>query len=271
MASNLGCIGLQPESEDGLLDLLNAVESAMRPVGRTDGGADVLQWTDESGARLTLTVSGDDIVDLVPSFAARTGVSLGGAQRQGEYVVADVLDAEGEQTTRLLCELEQAAFLPADGASGAAALTVFGLDVSVHADESAFATSDDSVATPGDPRPRPAELPPGFPWPPRLAAESFASLGLFDGSSDSGRTDAEPYARVTARVTEVETRTNSRTGQQFHAVQASCRGMDLVVCLAAADHPAPSEGNIVSGITYVVASLPSLWPSAGRDQKSRAR
>lgn len=231
MASNLGCIGLQPASEGSLLEVLNEVESQMRPMGRTADGAQVLQWTDSSGARLTLTVSGDDIVDMVPSFAGRTGLSLAGLRHQDDFVAADVLDDDGTVTTQLLCDLEQRPFLDHTGAAGAAALTAFGLDVRVQA---------------------------------KGPGESFRSLGLFEGG------DAEPYARLSAHVVESETRTNSRTSQQFHAVQARCSGLDLVLCLAAADHPTPPAlGDVVEGITYLVASLPSLWPTAAaRRQRS---
>lgn len=266
MASNLGCIGLQPESDDALLAVLNSVETELRKMAVTDDGTELLQWTDESGARLTLAVRGEDIVDLVPSFAGATGVALAGLARQGEYVAADVLDDAGELATRLLCELEQSHVLTDDGPSGAAALTAFGVDVTIHADEAAFAASDDSLLTPGDVQERPAELPAGAPWPPRLAPESFYSFGVFAEDTP----DAEPYARMSARVVDAQTRTNSRTQQQFHAVQVTCTGMDLVLCLAASDHPAPPEpGNIVSGITYLSASVPSLWPSAKARRESR--
>jgi hypothetical protein len=266
MASNLGCIGLQPESEDGLLTLLNAVEGSMRPLGRTDQGAEVLQWTDDSGARLTLTVSGDDIVDLVPSYAGPTGVSLAGATRHGDFVAADVLDGDGELTTRLLCELEQRAFLPADGASGAAALTAFGLDVAVHPSEAAFTASDDSLLTPRESAGAAASGAGAA----RLAPESFISLGLFGTAGSQG--DAEPYARLSGRVTSTGTRTNSRTGQRFHAVGVQSIGMRLTVCLAATDHPTPpASGSVVSGIVYLAASMPSLWPSAQRDRPTTRR
>lgn len=231
MASNLGCIGLQPASEGSLLEVLNQVESQMRPMGRTSDGAQVLQWTDESGARLTLTVAGDDIVDLVPSFAGRTGPSLARLRHQDDFVAADVLDDDGAVAAQLLCDLEQRPFLGEEGAFGAAALTAFGLDVSVQGGRT---------------------------------GESFRSLGLFEGG------DAEPYARVSAHVVESQTRTNTRTGQDFHAVQVRCHGMDLVLCLAAADHPTPPAlGDTVSGVVYVVASLPSLWPTAAARRHQR--
>lgn len=268
MASNLGCIGLQPESDDSLLALLNAVETALRKLAVTDDGTEVLQWTDESGARLTLAVRGEDIVDLVPSFAGATGVSLAGLSRQGEYVAADVLDGEGQMATRVLCELEQVHVLPDDGPSGAAALTAFGVEVAVHADAAAFAASDDSLLTPGDVPERPADLPEDAPWPPRIAPESFFSFGVL--AQDDA--DAEPYARMSGRVVEVETRTNTRTEQAFHAVQVTCAGLHLVLCLAASEHPAPpATGNIVSGIVYLSASVPSLWPSPERTRQPRGR
>jgi hypothetical protein len=46
-----------------------------------------------------------------------------------------VVDEEGDLLTRLACELEQ---WRAGGSGGLAAITAFGLDVTVHADESAF-------------------------------------------------------------------------------------------------------------------------------------
>jgi hypothetical protein len=94
-------------------------------------------------------------------------------------------------------------------------------------------------------------------WPLRKAAESFVSYGLF-GEPEG----AEPYAMLSGTVLSTETHTVALTGQTFHVARTASVGMEVDVCLAAADHPeAPPVGGIVTGTVYLVASVDSLWPA----------
>ena len=223
------------------------------------GGTTTLRWADPSGARLTVGVTAEgEPADLVPSYAGVPGVRLSGltlADDQGT-VSADVVDEDGELCTRLAGDLEQWRTLvgAAESAAGLACVTALGLDVTVHADEAAFAASDASVM--GDPAaPRPDDLDPDSPWPVRQAAESFFPYGLFGDTPHA-------HAGVAGRVLTADTRVVELTGQAFHAVRLSLAslGMELDLCLAAADHPAPPvPGNIVHGTVYLVVSVDGLW------------
>jgi hypothetical protein len=267
MTSNLDCVGLGVADGDALSTLVQQVWPAMEEKGMA-GGATSLRWTDPSGARLSVGVTAEgELADLVPSYAGVPGVRLSGLTLADDHgtATADVVDAEGELCTRLACDLEQWRALvgAAESAAGLATVTALGLDVTVHADEAAFAASDASVM--GDPAaPRPDDLDPGSPWPLRQAAESFLPYGLFGDT-------AHPHAGVAGRVARSETRVVEQTGQTFHAVRLSSLGMELDLCLAATDHPTPpTPGNIVHGTVYLVASLEELWtPPAAEPRRRR--
>lgn len=257
MSSTLACVGLAVAGPEGFEELLARALPHAVPVGEGPG-YEYHRWTDESGARLTIRARDGDPDHAVPSFAGVPGVRLSGVAAVTGYLAsADVLGSDGEMSTRLLCELEQSPFLEIDPISGDAAVTAFGVDVLVYVDEAAYDASDDSLLEPtkkGEPRPE--NLPEFMAWPLRKAAESFVSYGLFGEPSQ-----AEPYAMLSGTVVSAATRTVSLTGQTFHVARTASVGMEVDVCLAAADHPvAPPVGGIVTGTVYLVASVDSLWP-----------
>jgi hypothetical protein len=257
VSSTLACVGLGVSGPGDFEDLLARALPLAVPVGEGPG-YEYHRWTDESGARLTIRARDGDPDYAVPSFAGVPGVRLSGVTAVTGYLAsADVLGIDDEVSTRLLCELEQSPFLEIDPVSGDAAVTAFGVDVRVHVDDAAYEASDDSLLEPTKKdEPRPESLPELMRWPLRKAAESFVSYGLFGEPAG-----AEPYAMLSGTVLSAETHTVALTGQTFHVARAASVGMEVDVCLAAADHPeAPPVGGIVTGTVYLVASVESLWP-----------
>lgn len=247
MTSNLDCLGLGVPDEAALFALAEQAVATGSVVHVADG-VTTHRWTDDAGARLSLGIADDALLDLIPSYAGAAATRLVDIARLGDdgLVSGDVVDADGELLTRLACDLEQWRALPAAGASGTVSLTGFGLDVSVHADEAAFASSPASL------------LDPAAPDSARFAAESFLSYGLFDPANGA-------HARVTGLVGDVRTAQVAATGQTFHAVALALDGlgMRIDVCLAGADWPtAPAPGSVLAGTVYLVASLDELWEGA---------
>ena len=190
VTSNLRCLGLDTESQADLEALVRGVFPATVRVGETDGVV-ACRWTDDSGARLTLGIRDDTVADLVPSYDARPGVRVAGMSLLAdEIVAADVVDADGELLTRMACELEQWRCLGDGAVTGTAAVTAFGIEVSVHADETAY------------------------------AGESFVSYGLFSGE---GRSEPHAYAQLSGVVLAGSTKLNTRTSAAFHVAQGPQR------------------------------------------------
>lgn len=250
MTSNLACVGLGVADEGDLFRLAEEAVEAGDVVHEADGVA-TYRWTDPSGARLSLGISGDELVDLLPSYDGTASTRLTGITRVGDegLVAADVVDEAGELLTRLACDLEQWRALPPGGASGTVSMTAFGVEVTLHEDVAAFAASPASLLDPTSPDGH------------RLAAESFLSYGIFDPANGA-------HARVSGVVAQARTATVEATGQTFHAVGVSVDavGLWLDVCLPAGDWPvAPRPGNVLAGTVYLVASLEELWtPSPSR-------
>ena len=242
MVSNLECVGLAVPDKEALMLLAEDAVALGDLRDRSDGVASY-RWTDRSGARLTVGIVDDQLRDLVPSYAGVAATRLAGITRLDDdgLVAADVVDEQGELLTRLACELEQ---WRAGGTDGLAALTGFVLDVTVHADEPAFAASDASRLGAGSDQ--------------RMAAESFLSYGLFGEQHD-------PFAWVSGIVTDARTARTESTGQLFHVARTSVGslGMWVDVCLSGSDWPAaPEPGNVVSGTVHLVASIEEWWSEA---------
>jgi hypothetical protein len=247
MVSNLECVGLGVPDQETLLLLAEDAVAEGELRDRTDGVASY-RWTDRSGARLTVGILDDQLRDLLPSYAGVAATRLAGITRLDDdgLVAADVVDEDGELLTRLACELEQ---WRAGGSEGLAAITGFGLDVTVHADEAAFAASDASRLGGGSEQ--------------RMAAESFLSYGLFGEQPD-------PYAWVSGVVTDSRTARTESTGQLFHVARTSVAslGMWVDVCLSGSDWPAaPEPGNVVAGTVHLVASIEEWWAQARGAQR----
>ena len=259
MASTLGCIGLDVSDTD---DLVRFVERVAPTVRAVSGRVITISYIDASGARLTVGLREGDAVDMVPSFDAPLGARLSGLSILGEVATADVLE-DGELLTRLVGDLEQRPVLLAATESGAtsrdahwpAAVVALGTEMEIHADATAFGSSDASIlAQPETGR-----------EPHRWGPTSFVSYGLF------GSGDTDPYAFLAGIVLDAETRTNQMSGQVFHVARVQTAGFTASICLAASEHPvAPLTGNVVAGRCYLVVDVPDLW-SLGAPTPRRRR
>ncbi|MFD2767075.1 hypothetical protein [Micromonospora eburnea] len=263
MTSNLDCVGLGVTDRAGMRRLVDIALAGAERLGEADG-VSVLRWQDPSGARLVLGVRGDEVVDLLPSYAGTPGARLADVRAVNEDVaVADVLDDGGEQATMLAAELEQRRLLPAatGPVGGLACVVALGVDVAVYADAEAFAASDASLVgdrdDPGDPPAHVVEQ--GWPWPPRMATESFVSYGVFGEPAQ-----AQAYARLNGTVLGAEPRTVTATGQRFVAARVRTAGFEADVCLPAGDAGGvPQPGNVVAGTVFLVGSLPVPTAAGG--------
>lgn len=245
MSSTLGCLGL-PMDDEAQLDALIQRLLPDAPVIAEHEGYEARRWTDTSGASLTMTVRDGVLMDLVPSYVAQVGARLGRLSANGSCVTADVLE-DGRPATRIACELAQSLIAVAP-AEVDASVTALGIDVTVHADATAFACSDASLlggsggTTPGE-------------EPARFDAESVLAYGLF-GNGDI----IEPLAVVCGTVLSSRSFVNAETEQRFHTARIRTVGFTATVCLDAHDHPtAPAPGNVVAGICYLVVDVPTLW------------
>lgn len=242
MSSTLGCIGLGVTDESVLASLIDRLLPDATLVAE-DQGLTAMRWRDTSGASLTLTVRGEELLDLVPSYVAQMGVRLGGLAPYGGYVCADVLE-HGETVTRIACDLAQSLISEAP-VQVDASVTALGVEMSLHADETAFAASDASIL---------GERVEGT-EPTRYAAESLLAYGLLGKPEE-----AEPFAFLSGTVLSSMTQTNAATGQTFHAVRVRTVGFTATVCLSSAEHPiAPEPGNVIAGTCYLVLDVPTLW------------
>jgi hypothetical protein len=167
--------------------------------------------------------------------------------------MVDVLDEAGEVATRAAIDLEQGELAARQSTAQAASVVAFGNAVRVHASEEAFAGSPDSLlapdAEPSEPPPHFAER--GWPWPPRVAPESFMSYGAF-ASAGAAVADARMYGSVVS----AERHSNAQTGEPFVVARTRTAGMELDLCLeAAADGSIPQPGQVIGGDVYLVASF----------------
>jgi hypothetical protein len=265
VASNLECVGLGVADRNGLHRLVNRALADARQMG-TAGSVTVLRWEDPSGARLVIGMRDREILEYLPSFAGEPGARLGGVRMANDEVaIADVVDEDGEQATMIAVELEERRLLPASAgaAAGLASVVALGVDVTVHAGAEAFAASDASLLSsdggdPGEPPPHVVER--GMPWPPRMAAESLISYGVFGPAEQ-----AQAYARLNGTVLHAGRRTVAATGQQFVTARVRTVGLDLDLCLPAG--PVPEPGNVIGGTVFLVASLP--FPTNPADGANR--
>lgn len=260
MTSNLSCVGLGISDDSELAGLVARLDDVTL-LGET-GTAKVTRWQDASGARLVVTYDRDGF-DITPSFAGEPGARLAGVTALNDDVVsAAVVDEDGEQLTGMAFELEQRRFLTDDHVTGYAGITALGVDVTVHADEAAFAASDASLLQPAgsaDSAPPAEFVERGWPWPPRMASESFLSYGIFGEPAD-----ASAYARLAGTVLHARQHTVALTGQEFVAARVRTAGFEATVCMAAADHPAvPQVGEIIAGTVFLVACLDAIRPGPG--------
>ncbi|GIF97938.1 hypothetical protein [Catellatospora citrea] len=262
MASNLECVGLGVSDGDGLSALIGEALERAELLGEV-AGTSVHAWQDPSGARLVVSTQERTVKDLLPSYAGTPGARLAGLHAvNDEVAVAHVVDADGETLTMLAVEVEQRRLLSAgkQPVDAEAAVVALGVDVTVHADEAAFAASDASLLSPGsEPGEPPAHVvEQGHPWPPRMGPESFISYGVFGPPEQ-----AEAYARLHGTVLSAQRRTVALTGGSFVVARVRTVGFEVDLCLAATDAAElPRPGNVIGGTVFLVASVPALAAAA---------
>jgi hypothetical protein len=269
MCSNLACIGMEVANRDEFRRIVGLACQRATPLGERAGNR-VLRWQDDDGACLVLVIDrSSNLVALTPSFASEPGAVLASLKHANdECWTADVM-VDGEQATALAVDLEQSALLdPAADVGGRAAVVALAADVEVLATLAAFEASrvsllDPDADDPGEPPAHYTEN--GWPWPPRMAAESFISFGVFGDASQ-----AQPTARLNGTVLRSSTRRNSLTGSAFHVARVRTTGFEVDMCFAASDHPQPPPpGAIVAGTVYLVAALESQPAPDGPTAPSR--
>jgi hypothetical protein len=230
----------------------------------------VLRWEDPSGARLILGVTDTDVPDLLPSFAGPVQARLANIRIvNDDVVVAAVVDETGEQLTSAALEVEQRRLLsgrPVEHAS--AAISALGVEVAVFDSTATFEESDASLL---DRESSESEAPAhyvenGWKWPPRVAANSFISYGVFN-EGDA----ATAHARLSGVVRSSERRTVVETGQEVVVAVVETAGFDVTVCLEGSAHRDPPVGGVISGTVFLVASLDDLPTQRASRWSSRRR
>jgi hypothetical protein len=256
VTSALACVGLEVSDETGLDWLVTSAHRAVREIGVFDG-VHVGRWQDDSGAALILGWRSGELLDFIPAYTATRGGLLSDCHLINESVAAaTVVDAGGRQLTAMAFEAEQYRQLQALGeqAGGPARITALGVDVQVHPDADAFAASPGSQLDPAadpDQGPPPHYRARGWPWPPRLAAESFISYGVFADPAQ-----ARPRARLSGTVLEAGQHVCALTGQPFTVAAVRTAGFEADLCLAGSEHPGlPAPGNIISGTVVLSAAI----------------
>ncbi len=256
VTSALACVGLEVSDETGLDWLVTSAHRAVRETGVFDG-VHVGRWQDGSGAALILGWRSGELLDFIPAYTATRGGLLSDCHLINESVAAaKVVDAGGRQLTAMAFEAEQYRQLRALGepAGGPARITALGVDVQVHPDADAFAASPGSQLDPAadpDQEPPPHYREQGWPWPPRLAAESFITYGVFADPAQ-----ARPRARLSGTVLEAGQHVCALTGQPFTVAAVRTAGFEADLCLAGTEHPGlPAPGNIISGTVVLSAAI----------------
>ncbi len=235
-------------------------------------GVRVGRWQDDSGAALILGWRSGELLDFIPAYTATSGGLLSDCHLINESVAAAaVVDADGRQLTAMAFEAGQYRQLRALGrrVSGPARITALGIDVQIHPDADAFAASRGSQL---DPSADPAREPPphyrekGWTWPPRLAAESFISYGVFADPAQ-----ARPHGRLSGTVLQAGQHVCALTGQPFTVAAVRTAGFETDLCLAGSEHPGlPAPGNIISGTVVLTAAIDAPSRTARRHERRRA-
>ncbi len=263
MSSNLSCIGFPVADKDALASLVSAIFPEATPIGHADG-VDIARWEDaSSGARLVLGVDHGSLVDLLPSLASRVSTHLGGLRgANDEVATAAVLADDGDQLTSVALELEQRRLLGTRVIEHVdAAIVAFAQAVTIHPDVETFEASRDSLVDPNvDTESEPPRFAQGITWPPRMAPESFISVGVF-----GDRAQSAAVARLNGTILTAGRRTNTYTRQPFIVARVRTAGFEADVCLNSDEHPnTPRPGQILAGYVFLVGSAPALEPAAER-------
>lgn len=255
-------------SQEQLDSLLEQVLPTAVILGES-GGVQTLRWEDPAGARLVLTMRGNELLSLVPSWRSETAVTLRTVTRLNEDICAGGVFDGDEQLTAMAFEFEQRHLISAGGPWDMTMhLVALGQAVTLHRDAESFASSDDSLLDADDSSSEPpAEfVAQGWPWPPRMATESFISYGVFGDPAE-----AQATARLSGTVLSAAMNTVERTGQSVVTTVVRSAGFTATACLSATEHPEPpAPGSVLSGEVFLVASAAQVSPRrAGWRQRLR--
>lgn len=260
MPTDLACIGIDVADPDEL-ERVGAVarERASRLGERAGRRAPRRQ--DDDGARLVLVVERTGRLGaLTPSADAEPGAEPGDMTDLAEECWSAVVLQDGEKVGPLAADVERSALLAA-GAGGRAGIVALGTDVQVLPDPATVEASPASLADGRDDDPPARRVEEGWRWPPRMGAESFASLGLLGPP-----TEATARTHLDGVVLRSRTCRNSLTGAAFHVVRVRTGSLEADVCLAVEEHrDAPPPGAVVTGTVDLVVALelPPARPGAG--------
>jgi hypothetical protein len=220
------------------------------------GRTEVFRWQDPSGARLVFEVRAGAVEGILPSYDALPGAELAELMMVDDAVaIGDVME-DGQVATRLAVEVEERRLGLGKRHAYRGPVSVVGLGVGVELFEDAdvFAQSPASLLHGSEqdvPEPPPHVVEFGLPWPPRMAAESLVSYGVWAEPHD-----VDAYARLNGTVLGASTRTVELTERSFHAVRVRTAGFDCEVCLPIDRHPElPRTGQVIGGMMFMVGSL----------------
>ncbi len=195
-------------------------------------------------AALILGWRSGELLDFIPAYTAARGGLLSDCHLINESVAAaKVVDAGGRQLTAMAFEAEQYRQLQALGGTGRRA----GPDHRPGRRGPGPPRRGRLRRPPGsqlDPAADPGQEPPphyrerGWSWPPRLAAESFISYGVFADPAQ-----AQARARLSGTVLEAGQHVCALTGQPFTVAAVRTAGLEADLCLADSEHPGlPAPG-----------------------------
>jgi hypothetical protein len=180
-----------------------------------------------------------------------------------DVAVAAVVDESGDQLTSAGLEIEQRRLLPGQPVEHASAtISALGVEVAIFDSIASFEQSDASLLSDESTETEPPAhyVENGWDWPPRVAANSFISYGVF---SEGDAVTA--HARLSGVVGATERRTVAETGQDIVVAVVETAGFEVTVCLEGAAHRDPPVGGVISGTVFLVAALDGL-PAQNRSR-----
>lgn len=251
------CIGLPLDDWAAVTSFVHELADDLQGYLTPDGWFNAM-WRDESGAKLVVNLDADGRVEAIPGFAGGPSALVTGlsAIDDTDLAVADVMDDDGQQVTRLCAVLDQRRLLPLVGGDQTFEAVITGLALSVqsYADEAAFAASPDADLGPLS---RPRTLPNGTVLErAQLGPQSFIPGGMFEEP-------VSPMAMVVGQVDRSWTKTVAKTGASFHVAHITTVGaLGLYLCWPAELAPLAQAGQTVFAQAYLTMSIPQIWQIA---------